>query len=70
MAANLHVCDRTNDAGEILEGEIILVGDATAAHELPGFDAELVQKLHEATLKHEFCGLVSTYEAVNQISGR
>ena len=70
MANNLHVCRTRNQNGEVEEGEVILVGDATATHPAGGFDAELVQKVHEATLGKEFCTLVTTEEAVAQVERR
>jgi len=68
MAANLRV------VGE--GGEVVLVGDATAAHEKrlalgPGrgevVDAETVQSVHLASLNGEFCRVVSTEEALAEM---
>ena len=67
MAANLHVCDMEVD-GAKRKGEIYLVGDATAANAVGGFEADLVHKVHQATLGAEFCTAVTTEEAVDAIA--
>ena len=69
MAANMHVCDTVDEQGNVVNGHIILVGDATAAHELPDFSADVVQAVHIATLGKEFCTVVSTDGAISQVSG-
>ena len=66
MAANLHDCDIKMN-GESRRGEVLLVGDATAAHNVGEFKAELVHKVHEATLGAEFCTVVTTQEVMDAI---
>lgn len=62
MAANLDVVG-SNTGG----GEILLVGDACAAHEKGGIDAETVHRVHLASLNGEFCKVVSTQDVVEML---
>ena len=62
MAANLGVVDRDGSKGEIL-----LIGDATAAHGKGGFDAETVQKVNLASLNDEFCKVVTTAQVLEEM---
>ena len=64
MAANLHVCDF-----EGAKGEVVLVGDATAAYGYQEISGEMIHKVHEATLRQEFCRVVSTEDAIKEIAG-
>ena len=63
MAANLCVCDQGDE-----KGDVVLVGDCTAAFGYAGFESELIHKVHEVTLAHEFCRLVDTATAVKEIA--
>lgn len=63
MAANMHVCDSGDE-----KGEVILVGDATAAWGYAGIPAETIHQVHEATLGHEFCRVMNTQGALKDIS--
>ena len=67
MAANLHVCD-TNVGDRTEKGDIYFIGDATAAHSYGGFEAELIHKVHQTTIGHEFCTLVTTEQAVDAVT--
>ncbi|MCJ1441196.1 MAG: hypothetical protein MMC23_001682 [Stictis urceolatum] len=67
MANNLHVLSGSGEGDDLKVKEgIILVRDATATHAAGTFDAETVQRVHEATLAKEFCTVVDTKEAVRQ----
>jgi nicotinamidase-related amidase len=68
MAANLHVTDHEGEGGQLVEGEVVLVGDATAAWEKPGgrFDAETVMAVHLESLG-EFARVASTEDVVREL---
>jgi len=51
------------------KGEIILVGDATAAHAKGEFDAEMVQKVHLASLDGEFARVVAVRDVLGEMGG-
>ena len=61
MAANLCVCD-WNGA----KGDVIMVGDATAAWGYQNIPAQTIHKVHEATLKEEFCRVISAEGALKE----
>ena len=73
MAANLGVCDyevegKGAEEGVAVEkGEIILVGDATAAHAKGGFEAESVQGVSLASLDGEFARVVGVAEVLGEM---
>ena len=62
MASNLHVCDWGEE-----KGDIVLVEDATSTYDYGGLSAEMIHKVHVATLGHEFCRVVKMAEAVKEI---
>jgi len=68
MAGNLHVTDRVGGDGSVVEGDVVLVGDATAAWEKPGgeWDAETVQAVHLESLG-EFARVVSTRDVLAEL---
>jgi nicotinamidase-related amidase len=70
MAGNLHVTDRVGEDGAVVEGEVVLVGDATAAWEKPGgkWDAETVQAVHLESLT-EFARVTTTEDVVRELQG-
>ena len=55
--------------GKVDKGEIILVGDATAAHAKGEFDAEMVQKVHLASLDGEFARVVAVRDVLGEMGG-
>ncbi|KAJ5562568.1 hypothetical protein N7535_002985 [Penicillium sp. DV-2018c] len=82
MAANLKVVDRFLDGPLRIRadgshendplvdsGRILLVGDATAAFDKGGFDAETVQRVTLASLEGEFADVVGTEEVVGALKG-
>ena len=54
----------------MVPGDIVLVGDATAAWAKHGgsYAAEVVHGVHVESLKGEFCRVVSTEEALREIA--
>jgi nicotinamidase-related amidase len=68
MAGNLHVTDHVGGDGSVIKGEVVLVGDATAAWEKPGgkWDAETVQAVHLESLG-EFARVVTTRDVVAEL---
>jgi len=68
MAGNLHVTHHVGGDGDVVEGEVALVGDATAAWEKPGgkWDAETVQAVHLESLA-EFARIVTTRDVVGEL---
>jgi nicotinamidase-related amidase len=70
MAGNLHITHHVGEDGGIVEGEVVLVGDATAAWEKPGgeWDAETVQAVHLESLA-EFARIVTTKDVVGELVG-
>lgn len=70
MAGNLHVTDRVGPDGRVVEGEVVLVGDATAAWEKPGgqWDAETVMAVHLESLT-EFARVTTTETVVRELLG-
>ncbi|MCJ1324369.1 hypothetical protein MMC10_001031 [Thelotrema lepadinum] len=62
MASNMHVCDWGEE-----KGDVILVEDATSAYDYGELSAETIHKVHVATLGHEFCRVVKTREAMEEI---
>jgi nicotinamidase-related amidase len=70
MAGNLHVTGHVGADGSVVEGAVVLVGDATAAWEKPGgkWDAETVQAVHLESLQ-EFARIVSTRDVAEELQG-
>ena len=70
MAGNLHVTDHVGADGSVVRGQVVLVGDATAAWEKPGgkWNAETVQAVHLESLA-EFAWVVSTRDVVGELEG-
>lgn len=68
MAGNLHVTDHVGEDGEVVEGDVVLVGDATAAWEKPGgrWDAETIQAVHLESLA-EFARITTTEAVVKEL---
>lgn len=68
MAGNLHVTDRVGEDGRVVEGDVVLVGDATAAWEKTGgkWDAETVHAVHLESLG-EFARVTSTRDVVAEL---
>lgn len=71
MAANLHAADGRDGEGNVLggeeaKGEVILVEDATAAWGKGGFEAEIVQRVHVASLDGEFARIVRTEDVLKE----
>ncbi|PYI10462.1 Isochorismatase hydrolase [Aspergillus sclerotiicarbonarius CBS 121057] len=84
MAANLGVVDRypsgpvelnpetgehRGGMGEVDQGRIVLVGDATATWAKGGWDAETVHQVSVASLEGEFAEVLSTQEVVRALEG-
>lgn len=69
MAGNLHVCDHVDEEGKRIQGEVILVEDATAAWAKPDgkWDAETVHAVHVESLK-EFATVLTTEQAIRQVN--
>ena len=68
MAGNLHVTDHVGVDAEVVEGEVVLVGDATAAWQKPGgkWDAETVMAVHLESLR-EFATVTTTEAVVREL---
>jgi nicotinamidase-related amidase len=65
MAANLHVVDRLDCRGNVVEkGRILLAGDATACWEKGKWDAETVHGVTLASLDGEFAEVFTSDEVV------
>jgi nicotinamidase-related amidase len=73
QAANLGVVDHAgldaSDVKKVVQGEIILLEDATAAYNQGEFDADTVHGVHVASLRDEFCETMSTKEALIELKG-
>lgn len=77
MAANLGVADgrvikegkKNGGESKGRNGEVVLIGDATAAWGKGGFDAETLHKVHLASLNGEFARVVGTREVVGEWEG-
>lgn len=68
-ASDLKVADHVDKDGNVVAGDIVLVGDATAAwakHEGP-YDAETVHGVHVQSLKGEFARVVDTEDILREI---
>ena len=68
MAANLGVTNFRDEKGEMKQGEVNLVEDATATWERGEFDAETVHKVQVESLRGEFCNVMTANEVINQLS--
>lgn len=68
MAANLHVCDVTED-GNVTPGKVVLVEDATACFQKPDgkWDAETVHAVNVESLQ-EFAEIESTDTVVSRLT--
>ncbi|CZR52164.1 related to amidases related to nicotinamidase [Phialocephala subalpina] len=74
MASNLGVADgravreekRGGEEGKGGVGEVVLVGDATAAWGKGGFGAETLHKVHLASLNGEFARVTNTEETIKE----
>lgn len=62
--------DHVGADGSVVRGQVVLVGDATAAWEKPGgkWNAETVQAVHLESLA-EFAWVVSTRDVVGELEG-
>ncbi|KAI1103824.1 Isochorismatase hydrolase [Jackrogersella minutella] len=69
MASNLRVVSVTNPTGEVDEGDIVLVSDATAAFAKGDFDAETVHEVNLASLNGEFAQVVKTQDVLRVVFG-
>ena len=68
MAANLRVTEHVDEkTRKEAPGQVILITDATATWERGEFDAETVHKVHVASLKDEFCDVVTTRQVLEEI---
>lgn len=67
MAGNLHVTDYVDADGHRVEGDVILIGDATAAWKKPDgeWDAEVVHAVHLESLK-EFATIACTQDVLSE----
>lgn len=68
-ASDLHVVDHLDANGEVVRGDIVLIGDATCAWAKIGgkYDAETVLGVHIESLRGEFARIVSTTETLKEI---
>lgn len=68
-ASDLQVADHVDGNGEVVRGNIVLIGDATAAWAKFGgkYDAETVLGVHIESLRGEFARILSTKEALKEI---
>jgi nicotinamidase-related amidase len=68
-ASDLQVADHVDENGKVVKGDIVLIGDATAAWAKFGgkYDAETVLGAHIESLRGEFARIVSTEEALKEI---
>lgn len=68
-ASDLKVADHVDGGGETVGGDIVLVGDATAAWAKHGgkYDAETVLGVHIESLRGEFTRVVDTEEVLKEI---
>jgi nicotinamidase-related amidase len=68
-ASDLGVADHTDEEGNLIKGDIILVEDATAAWAKKDgkFDAETVHGVHVESLKGEFARILSTEQVVSEM---
>ena len=69
MAGNLHVTDHVDDQGRTVKGEVVLVGDATAAWmKADGqWDAETVHAVHVESLQ-ELATVMKTKDVIASIN--
>lgn len=67
MAANLGVTDRTDAAGVLHKGEVVLVDDATATFNRGKWDAETIHEVEVASLGEEFATIVKTEDVLDQL---
>lgn len=66
MAGNLHVTEHLDQEGLKQRGQVILVGDATAAWEKGGYEAEVVHAVHVESLR-EFAAIARTDEVLEEL---
>jgi nicotinamidase-related amidase len=68
MAGNMHVTDYVDADGHKIEGDVVLIGDATAAWKKPSgeWDAEVVHAVHLESLK-EFARIVRTEDVLSEL---
>ncbi len=68
MAGNLHVTDHVDGKGNVVEGEVVLVEDATACwRKVEGkWDAEVVHAVHVESLR-EFANIMTTEEVLKML---
>ena len=71
MAGNLHVTDYIDADGKVVEGDVALIGDATAAWKKPAgeWDAEVVHAVHLESLK-EFARVVRTEDVLRELDAK
>lgn len=69
MAANLGVTDQYNGNGQLEEGEVVLISDATTCWEKPDgkWDAETVHAVHAGSLR-EFASVVLTEKVLQDLA--
>lgn len=68
-ASDLKVGDHLDGEGVTVQGDMVLVGDGTAAWAKKGgkFDAETVQAVHLESLNGEFVRVVSTEDVLREL---
>lgn len=68
-ASDLRIADHVDEDGKMVEGDVVLIEDATGAWAKRGgkYDADTVLGVHLESLRGEFARIVKTAEVLNEI---